>query len=286
MDTVQKWKPNLIISGILALLTTLFAFFYVNKAKWFIVYLLLIIPVALTYWYFDLNLRYVYVLSCFIHVLFIAHRYDVSQQRHNYSRWWGITTSVIISILLVFLFRLFLYEPFRIPASSMNPSIKIGDHILVNKQGFGTYTTFGFNLHKAKPSESVQLKRGSLYVFFTPGKKQDTIFIKRLIGLPGDDISIQEDRIKLNGQYLPQNIVSENDTSIIMDEYSDNTSYQIQLMKNMPPIMSRMNNLTIPDDHYFFIGDNRLNSLDSRRMGPIPADHLIGEVTYVFKKND
>ena len=285
MDTTKGWKPHLIITGILAVITALFAFLYVNKAKWFIFYLFLIIPVALSQWFFDLNLKYLYVLACLLHALFIAHRYNTAQQRYPYSRWWAIVSLLLIFIVTVALIRLFLFEPFKIPSSSMNPGIKAGDYIIVNKLGFGAYSAFGFSLGKTKPSQDMQLHRGGLYVFFIPGRKEDIIYVKRLIALPGDHISIQDDRILLNDQYLPQSVTSENGQTIIMEEYSEHTQYPIQILQERPPIKSQSTDLTIPQDHYFFMGDNRRNSLDSRIMGPIPADHLIGEVVHVFQQD-
>ena len=170
--------------------------------------------------------------------------------------------AVILAVALgvAFLAQAFIVKPYRIPSPSMVPTLDPGDRVLVAR----------FLYHLTSPA------RGDIVVFKYP---LDTriVFIKRLIGLPGDTLSLRDGRVyvngvlrdepyvlKVNGRTAPTNPAPAVAGSTMADPWSLNRPY------------------TVPPGHYFMMGDNRLDSDDSRVWGPAPARDLIGKAFFVY----
>ena len=285
INTTEPWKPNLLITGLLAFFLSIAAFLYVNKLKWFVVYLIVFILIAASDFYlYGTSFRYAFVPACLIHALFLAYRYNTEQKRHTYSLWWCILL-IIGSIFLIFsLFKSFFYETYTFPSSSMEPTIKPNGYLIVKKWGYGTYGAYGIKLYNTKPSKNVALKRGGLYAFEFPGE-DNVIYVKRLAALPGDHIRIDKNQVILNNAPLKQEVVSEDDQHVIIKEYNDESEYQIKIIKGL---MSRWryNDTVVPENHYFFLGDNRQNSADSRVWGFVVERRLVGEVIRIVNPSD
>ncbi|MCD6025671.1 MAG: lepB [Solimicrobium sp.] len=207
--------------------------------------------------------------------------------------WVEYTGSFFPVILLVFCLRSFLYEPFKIPSSSMFPTLLIGDLILVNK------FTYGIRLPiiNKKIIEINEPKRGDVMVFKYP-RDMSLDYIKRIVGVPGDKIVYRNKRLTINGQELaykelPDFLNEERLTYV--KRYEENLtglSHQILNDERAPAYVqgaydfpySELCNYdiegftcTVPKGHYFMMGDNRDDSLDSRYWGFVPDENIVGK---------
>ncbi len=164
--------------------------------------------------------------------------------------------SAAIAILLALFIRAFVVQAFKIPSGSMEPTLLIGDHILVNKFIYGIKAPF---INKTIIPIS-NPKRGDIIVFIYPlDRKKD--FIKRLIGLPGDEIRIVNNRIYINGKPYddPHGV------------YEDNGREN----QNLGPFI-------VPEDSLFVMGDNRDHSYDSRYWGFVPEESVKGKAMIIY----
>jgi signal peptidase I len=183
-------------------------------------------------------------------------------------------------ILIVFLLRSFLVEPFRIPSGSMLPSLLIGDFILVNK------FTYGIRLPVAnvKVMDVAQPKRGDVMVFRFPGDPSVN-YIKRVIGLPGDHIEYRNKKLFVNGKPedqtdpRPVRLYGEGDGEVSrVTEDLDGVNHDILLTDGPDTPFD----VVVPKGHYFVMGDNRDHSNDSRYWGFVPDKNLVGRAFLIW----
>jgi len=184
-------------------------------------------------------------------------------------------------LLIVLLVRSFLFEPFRIPSSSMMPTLLIGDFIFVNKY------TYGLRLPvvNAKVIDIGEPERGDVVVFRLPADPS-TNYIKRLIGLPGDTIRYVNRRLYINGEEVGREArgkYSGDDQpgALLYNEALEDQQHDILLM---PGRRSLEGTFEVPAGHYFMMGDNRDNSRDSRYagVGIIPEDKVVGKAVRIW----
>jgi signal peptidase I len=188
-------------------------------------------------------------------------------------------------IFIVLLIRSFLFEPFRIPSDSMMPTLLDGDFIFVNKFSYG----LRLPVVNAKVVAIGEPKRGDVIVFRLPADPS-TNYIKRLVGLPGDHVVVKGRQVyindkpmpvKLDGQYAgPRNEGPQENAQLGVEELGDvrhNVLY-------IPERYSRDYDQVVPADHYFFMGDNRDNSRDSRfeEVGFVPERNLVGKAVRIW----
>ncbi len=174
---------------------------------------------------------------------------------------------------LVLVLRSFVVEPFQIPSSSMVPTLKVGDFILVSKW------TYGIRLPviRNKIIEINSPERGDVMVFFPP--HEDRYFIKRVIGLPGDEIHVLNGVLYINGDKMSQKILADEvaaPRSVVMTEELTGVEHAIQ-KRLLPTRLSQNFTAVVPEGHYFMMGDNRDNSSDSRVWGPVPEERIVGK---------
>jgi signal peptidase I len=185
-------------------------------------------------------------------------------------------------ILLVLVIRSFLYEPFRIPSDSMMPTLLDGDFIFVNK------FTYGLRLPVVN-TEVVAMgepQRGDVVVFRLPSDPS-TNYIKRLVGLPGDHIVVREKRVYVNGEQQPVQLDGMfepfNSTPLaqIGIEQLGQAPHRVLYIAERP---SYDFDDVVPAGHYFFMGDNRDNSRDSRfpEVGFVPVDNVVGKAVRIW----
>jgi signal peptidase I len=188
-------------------------------------------------------------------------------------------------ILLVFLLRSFLVEPFRIPSGSMMPGLLSGDFILVNK------FTYGIRLPviNRKVIGINNPKRGDVLVFRFPGDTSVN-YIKRVIGLPGDHIVYRNKQLVINGQPLPQAPVGdytytehEHGERLLLTrrllERQDGADREILVIDSGPQDSKEF---TVPPGQYFVMGDNRDRSNDSRYWGTVPEENVVGKAFLIW----
>ncbi|MEO8132528.1 MAG: signal peptidase I [Betaproteobacteria bacterium] len=217
--------------------------------------------------------------------------------------WWiEYPKSFFPVILIVFVLRSFLVEPFKIPSSSMRPTLEVGDFILVNK------FTYGIRLPiiEKKIIDINQPQRGDVLVFRYP---LDTSldYIKRVIGTPGDEVMYKDKRLTINGtpaplqpdgnySYLEGSLAFV--TTQRFEETIDGHTHAVAHLAGVPPV--RMGGVRtfpgrencvynesgftckVPAGQYFMMGDNRDNSEDSRYWGFVPDDHIRGKAFFVW----
>ena len=183
-------------------------------------------------------------------------------------------------LLIVLVIRSFVFEPFRIPSGSMMPTLLQGDFIFVKKFAYG----LRLPVSETKVLETGAPERGDVVVFRLPADP-GVNYIKRVVGLPGDEIRYQRHRLVINGEQVelaqhpeatPRNprfveILGDREHEILIA----NASYMV-----------RDGQYTVPEGHYFVMGDNRDNSRDSRFIGAIPESHLVGEAVRIWMHMD
>tara|TARA_B110000879_G_scaffold212947_1_gene312123 strand:+ start:3384 stop:4115 length:732 start_codon:yes stop_codon:yes gene_type:complete len=174
---------------------------------------------------------------------------------------------------LVLVLRSFVIEPFQIPSSSMVPTLKVGDFILVNKW------TYGIRLPVIR-NKIIALnapERGDVMVFFPP--HEERYFIKRVVGLPGDEIHVLNGVLYINGDKMTQKVLADEEPaprSVVMTENLTGVEHAMQ-KRLLPTRLSQNFTAVVPEGHYFMMGDNRDNSSDSRVWGPVPEERIVGK---------
>jgi len=182
-------------------------------------------------------------------------------------------------LFVVLVLRSFLVEPFQIPSGSMVPTLKIGDFILVNK------FTYGIRLPvvRTKVLEMNKPKRGDVMVFFPPHKP--IYFIKRVVGLPGDEIRYVNNVLFINGerqtQVLEASLPPAAPRFQLVNETLDGVPHAMR-KHIVPGRLSRSGHWVVPEGHYFMMGDNRDNSSDSREWGPVPEENIVGKAFAIW----
>lgn len=270
MATVRP--PKIWIAVILGIFLQPFVFLYVNRPRLFWPYLLAALVVAAVDWYLVLGLHLLFSLICPLHACWIIRRGTSLQPRRWYSRVWVVIGFYLGLMLGVMLVRAFLYEPYAVPSASMHPTLVEGDVVIVQKWGFAQAALFGHALPGAE-----RLQRGEVYVFYPADR--DELYVKRLMALPGDVIAITEQGVVINGERLPSQRLSDTDSLSLYAETAEGESYRIQYRKDAPPREART--FRVPEGRYFFLGDNRDNSDDSRHWGSVPVGRIVGEVVAV-----
>jgi signal peptidase I len=179
-------------------------------------------------------------------------------------------------LAVVWFLRSFIAEPFTIPSGSMLPSLEVGDYVLVNK------FTYGIKL----PVLNLELipmglpKRGDIMVFRFP--EQPSInYIKRVIGLPGDEIESRDEHLFINGVEVTRELIAETSFESRYVETMNGRKYAVQEQTGIYAAGMSWK-YTVPEGHYFVMGDNRDNSNDSRFWGPVAQELIVGKAFYIW----
>ena len=213
--------------------------------------------------------------------------------------WWlDWTAGLFPVIVVVFLLRSFLFEPFKIPSGSMIPTLLINDLILVNKFHYGVRLPV-INL-KVLNNNSPQ--RGDVMVFRYP-PKPSLDYIKRVVGVPGDEVAYLNKKLTINGNPLTKTALPDffdEDTMRYakqFDEVTGTRRYRLLNDEDRPAFIPGTEDFPfkqncryssegvvckVPEGHYFMMGDNRDNSLDSRYWGFVPEKNIVGKAFFVW----
>ncbi len=202
--------------------------------------------------------------------------------------WFQALITFIVPLFLIFVFRWFLFEPFVIPSESMVPNLLIHDHIIVKKFSYGLKLPIGDGwLWKYK-----QPARGDVIVFRFP-ENRDVFFIKRLIGLPGDELVIQNGQISVNGKpwtlvpeptadHIDEDVFNYFSESVADSQNVNSGAHIIRMFASGSHVDSEEKKITVPEDSYFVMGDNRDQSRDSRFWGFVPGQLLVGKASVIW----
>jgi signal peptidase I len=181
-------------------------------------------------------------------------------------------------LAVVFVLRSFVAEPFQIPSSSMVPTLEVGDYILVNKFVYG----IRLPVIRSKVLSISEPKRGDVMVFFPPHLNK-TYYIKRVIGLPGDEVSYRSKRLYVNGEPVPFEslaIIPEGQSRYQLGMAELGGKQHLQQINLMRP--GRDFTVTVKPGHYFMMGDNRDNSSDSRVWGQVSERDIVGKAFAIW----
>ena len=226
---------------------------------------------------------------------------DISQAKSQLLQqpWWLDWTAGLFPVILaVFLLRSFLFEPFKIPSGSMIPTLLVGDLILVNKFHYGVRLP----VINTKITEGTPPQRGDVMVFRYP-PKPSLDYIKRVVGLPGDEVAYLNKRLRINGTVIKTSAVPEffdEDTMRYTKQFEENLGEKPHRLLNeddRPAFIPGVEDFPykdncrysvegvvckVPPGHYFMMGDNRDNSLDSRYWGFVPDKNIVGRAVFVW----
>ena len=213
--------------------------------------------------------------------------------------WWlDWTAGLFPVILIVFLLRSFLFEPFKIPSGSMIPTLLVGDLILVNKFHYGVRLP----VLNTKITEGTKPQRGDVMVFRYP-PKPSLDYIKRVVGVPGDEVAYLNKRLTINGKPVPTTSVPEffdEDAMRYFKQFEESLGGQPHRLLNddeRPAFVPGVEDFPfkqncrytvegvtckVPEGQYFMMGDNRDNSLDSRYWGFVPDKNIVGKAFFIW----
>ena len=193
-------------------------------------------------------------------------------------------------LLLVFIFRGFIFEPFRVPSNSMMPTLLTGDFIVVNKFDYG----LRLPITNTKLVEFSKPNRGDVIVFRYPNYEKNpgysgVDFIKRIVAIPGDLISYSDDQLVINdkaieikniGPYIGVDSGKSMNNYKLAQEFISALPHEILINPNRRS--KGIPEITIPEGHYFVMGDNRSHSSDSRFWGFVPEEYIIGRAIGIW----
>ena len=238
-------------------------------------------------------------------------QYPKPAKRFDANSWLRALTLLVLAIFIAFGVRTFAYQPFVIPSASMEPTLLPGDTVIVSKFAYG-YSRFSFPRSMGLSSlpvdgrlHYVQPKRGDVVVFISPGDGR-TFLIKRLIGLPGDKVQMIEGRLYINGAMaerqptLPYLLTDPYTRPLSVPHYLETLPasaaspnpfiHHIIQRDGDNGALANTEEFDVPPDHFFFMGDNRDNSLDSRvvdgDVGFVPAEYLVGKAGLILYSID
>jgi signal peptidase I len=266
-------------------LTPVFGMLYLGQGRRALVYLgLVVLLICLPYLIAHLGflpisagtavdlLTFVYGIAGAVHCYRLASRLGVQTPKVWFSRWYSLATLVASAATLLVAVRLAVWEPFNVPAASMEPSLRVGDTFIAAKLPY----RFG------------DPERGDIAVFLSPADNE-TAYVKRLVGLPGDRVQMKAGSLYLNGARVPREEVvpqpirfRDNIGEVYRENLPEGRSYLIREISDQRPL-DDTGIYEVPPGRYFFLGDNRDNSLDSRTMfGTVPSENLIGRVDLIL----
>jgi len=183
-------------------------------------------------------------------------------------------------LLFVLIIRSFVFEPFRIPSGSMMPTLLQGDFIFVQKYAYG----LRLPVTETKIIETGEPERGDVIVFRLPSDTSIN-YIKRVVGLPGDEIKYERHRLVINGETVE--LEKDAEATSLEPRFNEVLGErEHDILITSPSYSVRDGVYRVPEGHYFVMGDNRDNSKDSRFIGAIPESHLVGEAVRIWMHMD
>ena len=215
--------------------------------------------------------------------------------------------SAVVTVIMALFGMTFIVQAVKVPTGSMQNTITIGDHLLVNKFIFAPGPRFPLLPQR-------EIRRGDIIVFKYPGNPKDrsgdqrpdnipfkTNYVKRVIGLPGDHVQVREKTVYINGQLLPEHQIISRDHDDLPNTEDMENNKPLDILDNpprkpgetydtyfseLPKVLDSGFDQVVPENNYFVMGDNRNNSADGRVWGFVPRDLIIGRAMFVYWSYD
>ncbi|HEY9550301.1 MAG TPA: signal peptidase I [Kiloniellaceae bacterium] len=218
---------------------------------------------------------------------------DAKESGQSGSAWLETLRTIVIAVLIAVGVRTFAYEPFNIPSSSMEPTLLVGDYLFVSKLSYG-YSRhslpFGLPLFSGRILFE-EPEVGDVAVFTYP-RDNKTDYIKRIVGLPGDEIEVREGILHINGVAVGRELLSASEVAdlgypdqsglLYYETLPNGRRHLIRELGDQRPL-DNWGPEVVREGHFFAMGDNRDNSLDSRAdVGQVPYENLVGRADILF----
>ncbi|MBV12530.1 MAG: signal peptidase I [Flavobacteriaceae bacterium] len=263
-------------------------------------------PLLALYAVFKLNIDFGYIL---VSITFLSLLLWFLGRAINLPSLIKEAKSFFIILLLITFFRSFLFEPFQIPSGSMLPQLEVGDFLVVNKFSYGLKNPIGnktifpigspnrgevivftpkhsicsSNISDAYPDNLDKLTNLQLFTWqrlFDNCSSLGVKYVKRVIGLPGDEIIYKNGSFSINGAPLRKELIERNSNELILREFQNTKNYLIK--QSLSEKRDLENIWIVPEDYYFVAGDNRDNSLDSRSWGFVSKEDITGKANFIW----
>lgn len=282
----MEWRPKRWLAALLSLLIAFLGLLYVQRPRLALVYLLaslatqaaafgLTVFAGVTAGAVGVAAFIGIGMFAAIHAFRLASAFAPTTERRWYSRWYGLIAAVLVNYGVVILIRSFVFEPFRTPSEAMFPTLPSGSFVIVKKWGYGDYGSLGVRILRKEPTAEVE--RGDLILFRLSQNIDDVVYVKRVIGLPGDHVISSRTGLVINGKPVPTRAQGSRGHYEFRIENLDGLSFPVAYLPSHPAPDFE---IVVPKGHYFMLGDNRDNSKDSRHFGTIPSGNLVGRVEY------
>ena len=220
--------------------------------------------------------------------------------RDSDGSWGGTAKTILYAVLIALGVRTFFYEPFNIPSGSMKPTLLVGDYLFVSKFAYG-YSRYSLGFGLDVPLFDGRLfggepERGDVVVFRKP-TETSIDFIKRVVGLPGEEVQVIDGVLHINGEAVSlepappfddETCTSHREMMVETETLPNGVRHPVLGSDTLHPF-DNTPVYTVPEGHYFMMGDNRDRSNDSRAMadvGFVPAENLIGRAEFLFLSVD
>jgi len=305
-------KPKPWLAALLNVIAAPLGFLYVGKGRWALAYIAVLL-VLTTVSFLGLApsgfaiLQALILVLLFVGSVVMAYRVakrSVEGRRQWSSRWYGMLGIAAALVFTVLLIRVFLYEPFRAPSTSMAPTIPAGSNIVVEKIGYGHFSTYGLRLGQGTLTATV--KRGDIMVFDFPVDPSQT-YVKRVVGLPGDHVVYRDKHLVINGRdsrlgRLDDYQLVDRELPRTLQQYQeqlDGTVFATLQVEQRPPLGAAPKEFAfrtactysadgfvcdVPPGNFFVMGDNRDYSYDSRYWGFVRSELVIGKVVKIIEQ--
>jgi signal peptidase I len=219
---------------------------------------------------------------------------DSNATKSRSSGWWDLVVLVAEALILAMIVRTFFFQPFSIPSGSMKSTLLVGDYLMVSKlsYGYSRHSFYGLIPFSGRIFSGTP-GRGDVAVFKLP-RDNSTDYIKRVIGLPGDEIQMSQGVLYINGKAVPKkrvgDFISREDDGpprripMFEETLPEGVTYRVLDSEPAGPF-DNVGPYKVPPGHYFMMGDNRDNSTDSRALwgvGYVPHQNLIGKAQVIF----
>lgn len=201
-------------------------------------------------------------------------------KKFNFNKIMKEIPSLALIVLVVFAFKSSFIANYTVPTGSMQPTIEPGDKLIVNKMFYDLRIPFTNNV--LKKFEDPQ--NGDVIVFDPPKKESVQTYIKRVIGIPGDIVTVEAGFVTINGTPIENNIEPDKVMSLLRNggQYQETLRNKKYTVQRKQPIVAISNTWTIPEGKYFVMGDNRDKSSDSRFWGYVDRKDILGKAKFIY----